>query len=201
MIEHRYSQSVTGGLLAIVLVVLWISCGTIRNTDNYRWLVKTTTDADSARVVYSFASPTTVAAQTHFVTPANLTQASTRQSSEDSVFVLEAYLVALKIEPDNDYHLIIRDLATDSTMLAEIPDPAASWTTRSSRSEQFRMARSAIDTLVGPPTSSLRHLAKPMKLRITGIGFFDPEHFSLSHEGMAANRREIHPVLGVEGAR
>ncbi len=194
--EQRFARS-AATLLAIVVVVLYCSCGTIRNTNNYRWYVKTTTDRDSGLVQYAVVRATSVREQTRLPMPA-LTEDSARQSCEETVYVLDGLLIALKIEGDGDYHLIVKDTAVDSTMLVEIPNPDADWTSRCGRSDQFRAARATIDNIAGIPTGSLRHLPTPIRLKITGIGFFDPEHFSLSKEGMAANRREIHPVLRVE---
>jgi len=186
------------GLSIAFVILTFASCGIIRNTDNYRWLVKTTTDADSGSVNFETIHATTVAEQVAIAMP-SLTKESRRTTNEDSVYVLEAFLMGYKTEPDGDYHLIIQDTKDSTTMLAEIPDPDAKWTTHSSRSEQFRSARAAVDKIVGKPSSSITMLSKPVKLRITGIGFFDPPHFALSHEGSAESGREIHPVLRLEG--
>ena len=195
--NHLSNLLSTRRLLLALTVLLLASCAKLRNTDNYRWLVKTTTDSDSGSVRFDTILATTVAEQAGLAMP-SLTEQSPRKSYEDSIYVLEAFLKGFMIETDGDYHLIIQDTAAEATMLAEIPDPDAEWTTHSSRTEQFRAARASFDKIVGKPKSSLTVPSKPVKLRITGIGFFDPPHLALSHEGSAKNGREIHPVLKLE---
>ena len=185
-------------LLVLVAATFFFGCGKLRNTDNYRWSVKTLTDRDAGRLIFGTARASSVAEQTRMPMP-TLTQDSPRQQSiEDSLFIIDALLLAVKIESDGDFHLIIRDLQTDSTMLAEIPDPDAAWTTQCSHSEEFRSAREVIGRIAGPTYGSLRHLAMPIRIRLAGIGFFDPVHFMPSEEGIPANWREIHPVVKVE---
>jgi hypothetical protein len=194
---HRLKRFGPHRLLFVIALLILASCAKLRNTDNYRWLVKTTTDSDSGSVRFDTVLATTVSEQARLAMP-SLTEQSPRTANEDSVYVLEAFLKGFKTEPDGDYHLIIQDTAAEATMLAEIPDPDADWTTRSGRTEQFRSARAALDKIVGKPKSSLTVPSNPVKLRITGIGFFDPPHLALSHEGSAKNGREIHPVLKLE---
>ena len=185
-------------LSLLIAATCLIGCGKIRNTDNYRWSVKTLTDRDAARLVFGKVRASSVAEQTRMPMP-KLTQESPRQPfSEDSLFTIDALLLAVKIESDGDFHVIIRDLQTDSTMLAEIPDPDAAWTTPCSHSEEFRAAREAIGRIAEPTYGSLRHLEVPIRIRLTGVGFFDPVHFMPSEEGIPANWREIHPVVNVE---
>lgn len=113
---------------------------------------------------------------------------------EESVpFDVDALLYAYKLAPDQDVHLIIAD-EQGWMMVAEIPHPncAANPAAR----EVIANARAAlISMLPKPPSSGLRELVRPVRLRLRGMLFFDESH---SQTGSALNGVELHPVVAIE---
>jgi len=53
-------------------------------------------------------------------------------------------------------------------------------------------------TPVDETVAALRALAQPVKVTVTGVGFFE---FAHGQTGLAPNAIELHPVLGIEFSR
>jgi hypothetical protein len=106
---------------------------------------------------------------------------------------VEANLIELKKEVDNDYHLVLEDPKTHHRMIAEIPDGSDS---PMNYARQFRAARKEIDRLVGEPSFFAREVDPGVPIVLTGLGFFDEPHL-IPQSGMSRNCRELHPVLSV----
>ncbi|MEO6941252.1 MAG: hypothetical protein ABI444_14145 [Candidatus Kapaibacterium sp.] len=165
-------------------------------TQTERWKVKTVMDADSSSV--DFTNPMESSVRTQATMPQIHVHANTpRQSEERTLIRVHAYLLSVKLEADGDYHLIIQDNLTRATMLAEIPDPDAAGVRSSSHATAYRNARTLIESVAGLPNSDMHYLAKPIKMIITGVGFFDESHIE-AQEGNDANCRELHPVVSIE---
>lgn len=84
-------------------------------------------------------------------------------------------------EDDRDWHIVLRDPVTGSSMIAEIPDPVC--TTDATLAARFTAARAA-----------LRRIPKRGQATFTGVGFWDFIH---NQRGRARNGFELHPVLSV----
>jgi hypothetical protein len=106
---------------------------------------------------------------------------------EDQRFVLDATLTMFKPEADKDYHLVIRDHG--KTMIAEIPRPSCV-TSSSPFHDTIQATRDCFEN----HAKSKKNLQ--LRVRVTGIGFFDLPH-STPQTGHAPNNIEIHPVLGI----
>jgi hypothetical protein len=168
-----------------------------------RWDVKTGADTDAGRIDSALITPTTIEAlsaqQALIPTPP-----STRVSPvETTIWELDATLVGYKLEQDGDYHLVLAD-ASNNTMIAEIPDPAAVDPSSLFLSE-ITNARQTFDARFGQQTQALKALIQPdtatpmivqiaVPVHITGIGFFDFIH---GQTGVAPNGVELHPVLTI----
>jgi hypothetical protein len=94
-----------------------------------------------------------------------------------------------KLEGDSDVHLVVADLKTGRTMIAELPSPdcvgAAAGVTA-----QMAAARVALARACGQPTTSFTRLSGTAT--IDGIAFFD---FAHGQRGASVNQVELHPVL------
>src|SRR5260370_3273919 len=88
-----------------------------------RWSVKTGTDADVGLVNLNSNTTTTISSLRALPQPSTLPANNRIQSTETTVFVVDATLVEYKLESDSDYHLVIKD-ASGNTMIAEIPSPS-----------------------------------------------------------------------------
>ena len=108
-----------------------------------------------------------------------------------TVYRVEARLLWLFTEADNDYHLVLaspRD--TTLTMIAEVPDPGCAGACASGFASVYAQVRQKLLDYLNSPQS----VARPL-VRITGVGFFDYIH---GQRGVAPNGIELHPVLAVE---
>jgi hypothetical protein len=114
---------------------------------------------------------------------------------ERTVYTLEADLWKVKLSKDDcDYHMELSmpgDPADmDQRIIAEVPNGAA-----------FEAARKVVR-----PYAGREDLARPVRVRITGFGFYDGTHFSKSdpRKGKGhgshhvATLWELHPVWKVE---
>ena len=96
-------------------------------------------------------------------------------------------LTEIKLETDNDYHLVVSD--GTHTLIAEVPSPHCSpssvWACFMSR------VRSEVDAKYVLTSSPLYPAAI---ITIRGLGFFDFLH---GQNGVAPNAIEIHPILQI----
>jgi hypothetical protein len=151
-----------------------------------RWDVKTGTDPNASNVDQASVEKTTIAKLNALAKPASPT--SRIAPVEDTVYEITATLTAYKIEPDNDYHLALKN-KVGTTMIAEIPAPGCV------NGGPFRAAisasRKAFDARF-KATSSYK--TANVSVTIDGVGFFDKIH---NQRGVAKNGIELHPVLSI----
>jgi hypothetical protein len=165
-------------------------------THTERWLVKTMTDRDTVGVMLGAPILTTVSQQAHLPAVA-VSQYTGRLRSECSELLLDAYLLGAKLELDGDYHLILGDPEKKATIIAEIPDDEPAGVHQSSRAQAYRQARQTIDSFIIPPADSMYFFRPPIRVQVTGIGFYDVPH-AIAQEAQSTNSREIHPVLSIQ---
>lgn len=80
-------------------------------------------------------------------------------------------------------------------MIVEIPDSACQSACASKHFKDFLDARKAFIVHCGAPAKKFKQVDPPVKVIVTGVGFFDPP----SHgTGSAKNGIELHPVLKIE---
>ncbi len=88
---------------------------------------------------------------------------------------------------------LIRD--PSKTMIVEIPDSACQGACESKHFKDFLDARKAFLTHCGAPTKKFKRVDPPVRVTVTGVGFFDPPGHGT---GSASNGIELHPVLKIE---
>lgn len=178
----------------ISLIFLCLNLISSAQCGKERWDVKTLSDKDTLRIDFSHVIKTTVSSQANLPKPVKIPVNMPRQASECSVFSIDCYITEYKKEKDKDIHIVLRDLKTSSTMVAEIPSPLCPEVQKTSRYRKFEQLYDWFTINIGKPTSKFKTLPQPLKVRITGIGFYDFIH---GQRGMATNGREIHPVLSI----
>lgn len=158
-----------------------------------RWAVKTMTDPTSGLV--SQSSKAAVADLVALEPPVDPDMVKGRDMPvEITVYTVEANLVGYKQENDKDYHLVIADLDDPkTTMIAEIPSPTCA--PKSTYAGFWTKYRTLLDDTYGQPGKGMLYLAKPVKVKITGVGFFDRIH---GQTGVAPNGIELHPVIDLQ---
>ncbi len=176
-------------LLSVVAVTLIfsstfaVSCGVERQS------VKVGTDADIGKVNFNAPQNTTIAALRAFPTPATIPTNNRISPEETTVWIVDATLTLIKLESDQDYHLVIQD-ASGNTMIAEIPAPSCV-PSSSPMSPGVTKARAAVDAMFNV-TTSFQTVNVPV--RITGVGMHDFPH---GQTGAAPNQIELHSVIDI----
>lgn len=133
-----------------------------------------------------------------------------RQEVEKNLYRVDAFLVGYKKEGgkkgDQDYHIVIRDLDCDSTMIVEIPDPFRCPETRMSPFYSYYIqTRTWFETNVcgvcklQGERPTLKYCPAGLKVRIVGTGFIDKLHGQIGRARF--NGIELHPVLEIRFIR
>ncbi len=108
---------------------------------------------------------------------------------------MDGFLVGYTLAADSDFHAVIRDAAGE-TLIIEFPNPGC--LQGSKVIQQAMTARTRFLQLIGTlPTGHFVFLPKAIKVRVTGVVFFDRVH---GQDGVAPNGVELHPVIGIDGA-
>src|SRR5260370_33638467 len=150
------------------------TCGSHCGTE--RWPVKTLTDADRGRITLT-PTPTTVAQLRILGTPARRPGNARVAPVELTSYVIHAVVVGWKLEADRDLHLVIADPGQPTgTMIAEVPSAACDHVCSSGHTAEFRVARKALITRFGTPTSTFNTFPTPQSITLPGGGFFDFLH-------------------------
>ncbi len=171
-------------------------CGTHCGTE--RWAVKTLSDADRSQVTFTPVDET-VAALRALAHPQSLPVNGRVGPIELTTYTVHAVLLGWLLEGDRDMHLVIADPTdTSQTMIAEVPSTTCQRVCSSGHVRQIRAVRRALLDRLGHPKKKYRALAQPVKVTVTGVGFFD---FAHAQTGLAPNAIELHPVLGIEFSR
>jgi hypothetical protein len=185
--------------LYVILLIVIASSPAYSQCGSDRWAIKTLTDPAASSIDWT-EHTTTVSAQGRLGRPFTagwLNQP--RHSTEKKTYAITGKLIKYGEEGDNDYHLVLRDLNTSETIIAEIPDPAnCTEVGATTKASQYAAARAQIDALFGaPPRNAFRSIPRAQQRAITihGVGFFDKRNHGTGH---AKNGREIHPVYEVE---
>lgn len=180
-----------------------------------RWNVKVANDPDATAIDTASPPPTTVSAL-NAILP-GLIDAGGRMDVEKKEYTVQGYLSFFKSETDGDYHVVITDAPGDYThgpgapngrsMVVEFPNPRcfAGHNGRGRRTSvlrsQISQARAAFEE--GVSGIDGRHIQDPIKVTVTGVGFFDFDHGQTGraqpHPGVDGQRKvfELHPVTAI----
>jgi hypothetical protein len=158
-----------------------------------RWSIKTLSDQDTIKINFKNLIKSTVNEQVNLQAPSRKT---IRLENETIVYSIDCFIIGYKREGnDKDIHIIIEDIKTDETMVAEIPSHLCPEVQKTSRYELFRSLNIWFEENIGIPTSRFVYFENHIPVTIVGVGFFDFNHGQI---GMARNGREIHPVLSIK---
>jgi len=180
-------------IVVIILSQILISSTLIKNPVKKRWPVKTLSDKDTILVDFKNIVKSSVHEQVSFKRPEG--KINTRLTSETTVYSLDCYIIGFVKELDRDIHVVIKDSKTEETMVVEIPIYIDDNIKNTSRYLQFKKLREWFVNNIGEPHTIFKKLKKPILVTLSGVGFWDTVH---GQKGMAANGREIHPVLTMD---
>lgn len=169
-------------------------CGT------WRWEVKTLTDKGGIDLLNKQPVNTTIDLLVTFKPPKVLHASSPadgeipRYAREKQVVVITAYVTEIKKEDDRDLHFVLKSLTSDKTMVGEIPDPTCpDFDHFQALREHFKQTREEGMKV----WELLKQTKKPVKVKITGVPFWDGAH-SKRPTGASQYFREIHPIFRIE---
>ncbi|HEV3039121.1 MAG TPA: hypothetical protein VHA33_15180 [Candidatus Angelobacter sp.] len=176
-------------LLSVVAVTLILSSTLAFSCGVERQSVKVGTDADIGKVNFNAPQTTTIVNLRAFPTPATIPANNRISPEETTVWTVDATLTLIKLESDQDYHLVIQD-ASGNTMIAEVPAPSCV-PTSSPMNPGVTSARAKVDAMFNV-TTSFQTVNVPV--RITGVGMHDFPH---GQTGAAPNQIELHSVIDI----
>src|SRR5258708_2258153 len=204
-----------------------------------RWPVKTGTDADVAKVGVNEVNgeklgpgvvDTTVEEMLALPRAANMppvhssfTKNSFYQNrraavTETTVWRLTAFVSEAKLEPDGDYHLVLKGVS-GQTMIGEIPNPDPAYVGNAVWRAYIKKSRDAMNAKLGGPLAPVDFNAATMgpptherpddapmadetaamtkvgaQATVIGVGFFDSDH---GQTGVAPTAIELHPIFSI----
>lgn len=152
------------------------------------WKLKTLDD-NEGRQIDNINTPreTTIAALRKIKRPI-ATRPQTRWLLEKKTVLLRCSIDTSGFEDDGDIHIIIRDLKTRQSMVAEIPNPDCENVKNAPFFKKFEKAFKNYLKISGTNTKFSGIF------EITGVPFFDKKH---TGRGAAPTMIEIHPVLRI----
>ena len=167
----------------------------------YRWDYKLLIDPVGANNVYpSIATSTTIKKLVNILRPNKDEMKNKRADAEKKKVKLIAWVVmAGKEDNDFDYHLVLKSLTGNDSMIAEIPDPEqVKLKGFPNLKKDYSKGRAFVERAVDNNPGSVRPVDHPVKVNITGIVFFDKTAHGKGH---SKNGVEIHPVLKISPAQ
>ncbi|HEX6642780.1 MAG TPA: hypothetical protein VF215_16805 [Thermoanaerobaculia bacterium] len=153
-----------------------------------RWPVKIASDAD-ASFISLLAMPTTIEMLRALPAPRPLPQERRLPPTENTIYALTTTIVAYRLAPDSDIHLVLADEA-GRTIVARIPAPSCAM--GSQFLSQITDTRQRFETRY-PVTDTFKSARIPVEIH--GLGFFD---FLQSEQGQAPNGISLHPVIDID---
>jgi hypothetical protein len=158
-----------------------------------RWPVKVLADSSADRVRLDSPQIGTIE-ELRAISTVFYVSTKSRSPAEEQVFTVEGWLAGYKFEPgDSDLHVVIKD-DSGKNMIVEFPHPDCMEGSRvlKQAAEARSKFRAMLRTL---PTTRFIWLRKLVRVRVTGVLFFDKVHNQI---GVAPNGVELHPVFGIE---
>lgn len=163
------------------------ACGVLR------WPVKTMSDAD-ANAVNRTPAGVTIASLRALVAPKVRPQNARANAVEKTEFGVSGQVIMWGQEADQDLHLVLADEHNASrTIVLEVPDPSCVSGASAAVRDSIGQARQNVIQALGTPPQRVTALTTPVRVTVTGVGFFDFGH-SIGHP---PNAFELHPVLSI----
>jgi hypothetical protein len=118
------------------------------------------------------------------------------RDEEFEVYQVVGRIVRVKREHDHDIHIMLEDPDDPrERIVVESDDPDYRGNVSSPFREEIAAARRMVDQLVGPAGNEASSKLRGLTVRVTGVGFFDMNHFQI---GKSRSCIELHPILAME---
>jgi len=179
-----------GGLLSAALGVFAVGCALGRSQ------VKSLRDHQADRIQFGTVIPTTVTALNAVRSRCGITGDRRVREEEFHVYEIVGRITRVKREHDRDIHIVLQDPADPGEhMVVESVDPDFRGNLLSPYRDRLAAARRMFEDL--QRQSQAQHLSdlRGIVVRVTGVGFFDMNHFQV---GQSRSCVELHPILAIE---
>ena len=179
-----------------MLIYINLSFSINDNCGKYRWYVKTLTDAQGSALIYLPSHLTNIHSLVNeYRTVPNFEKdPSLRYVDEKKVVRVEAILLEIKTEGDNDFHIVLKSLSSDETIVGEVPyGDCSTFDNHINLRNHFNTLRKQIINEIGFYPSHKIKLVNRI-VSIEGIPFWDEMSNGHKPTGSSPNQREIHPI-------
>lgn len=186
-------------LLFFTLFILLLS-SKLDDCGKYRWYVKTLTDSQGNSLLIQPAHTSSIhelvnepRTAPHFERDPSL-----RYDNEKKVVKVEAILLEIKSEGDNDFHIVLKSPDSDETIVGEVPNgDCSTFDNHNNLRIFFNNLRKQIISEIGfQPTHKIKYVNR--KVMVEGIPFWDELSNAHKPTGSTPNQREIHPIRLIE---
>src|SRR3954468_352685 len=158
--------------------------------------VKSLRDPTAAGIQFDLPIDTTIAALNAIPRHCGPTGNRRVRDEEQRVYRIEGRIIRVKRERDHDIHLVLADATNPKDhIIVESDDPNFGKNVGSPYRDRLAPARRMMDALVSAPSADAFRDLKGTIVRVTGIGFFDVNHFQ---KGRSRSCIELHPILTIE---
>jgi hypothetical protein len=161
-----------------------------------RPVVKSLRDPGAARINFDQPIVTTISALNAIPSRCGPAFNQRVRDEEYRVYEVVGRITRVKREPDHDVHISIADPDNPRRrIIVEIKDPGWRGSAQSPYRDQLAAASRMFDAIVTDSGVSHVRELKGTLVRVTGVGFFDMNHFQI---GRSKSCIELHPVLAIE---
>jgi hypothetical protein len=161
--------------------------------------VKGLRDEDAAHVQMDAPIDTTITALNDLPPHCGPTRDHRVREEEFQVYRVIGAIRHVKRAPDHDIHIVLDDPERpDAHIIVELPDPDSRGSVRSPYRDRFALAMQTFENLLAETGARQWNDLHGIRVRVTGIGFFDLSHFQV---GRSRSCIELHPVLKIEQFR
>lgn len=176
--------------LLIVVATLTAGCALTRSQ------VKSLRDPDANRIRLDRVIHTTVASLNALPSHCGPSRDHRIRDEEFAVYQVVGRIVRVKRERDHDIHIVLEDPDDPrERIIVESDDPDYRGNVSSPFRDEIVAARRMVEQLVGPAGSDESSNLRGLTVRVTGVGFFDMNHFQI---GKSRSCIELHPILAME---
>jgi hypothetical protein len=191
---NRRVAVVTAYRTALLTVVATLTVGCAITRSN----VKSLRDRDVNRIRFDNVIDTTVSALNALPSHCGPSRDHRIRDEESAVYRVVGRIVRVKREHDHDIHIVLEDPDDPrERIIVESDDPDYHANVSSPFREEIAAARRSVEELVGAPGSQQFSNAHNLTVRVTGVGFFDMNHFQV---GKSRSCIELHPIIAMERA-
>jgi hypothetical protein len=189
------SSQMQAACRAVVVACAMLAAGCALNRSD----VKSLRDRDANRIPINTVIDTTITALNDIPSHCGPSRDHRVREEEFRVYQVVGRIGRVKREPDHDIHIVLEDPDNPRAhLVVELDDPDFRRNAQSPNRDTLVTARHTFEELVRQSGVNDAKELRGMVVRVTGVGFFDMNHFQV---GRSQSCIELHPILTIERAR